>query len=145
MGFRERIRSTGRQGDRLKFDPSATTPLYPPPHDVFAQQHSFQTVLSFAQRVDKGAAWHRNDHRIPPLQLESGPRHQIVARADRPQRLWPGMNLAKSPITFCIDSNALPPDETTPCSALITFWVCRMSGIIAIAALASLTPGTPAI
>jgi hypothetical protein len=30
------------------------------------------------------------------------------------QRLWPGMNLAKSPITFCIDSNALPPEETTP-------------------------------
>ena len=33
----------------------------------------------------------------------------------------PGIIFVKSPITFCIDSNALPPAPTTPCIALITF------------------------
>jgi hypothetical protein len=51
---------------------------------------------------------------------------------------------AKSPITFCIDENAGPPDAITPCIALTRFCACFMSGIIAMTAFASFAPGIPA-
>ena len=60
------------------------------------------------------------------------------------QRFIPDIR-AKSPITFCMDSNADPPDDITPCIADTTFCICVMSGIMAIAAFACLAPGMPAI
>ena len=71
----------------------------------------------------------------------------VIAHAAIPeagQRFIPDIR-AKSPITFCIDSNAEPPDDITPCIAETTFCICVMSGIMAIAAFACLTPGTPDI
>ncbi len=67
----------------------------------------------------------------------------------RDQRLPPGIDCwamrAKSPMTFCIEENAGPPDAITPCIAATRFCACFMSGIIAMTALASFAPGTPAI
>ena len=70
-------------------------------------------------------------------------------QAVKVQRFVPGIEsraiLPKSPITRCIDSNAVPPEVMTPRIASMRSFAGAMSGIIAIAAFASLTPGTPDI
>src|SRR6185503_7772055 len=85
---------------------------------------------------------HRDEIAQRPADL---PRPAPSARHLWPPGAPPCASFAKSPITRCIEANVDSPDETTPCIAATTFCIWPISGSIAIAARASLTPGTPSI